>query len=299
MALKINSNGFFQDLSSTKKKNQTVYPFVRQEGKRKDCFYVTFTTDKKDYKPMDLESFLDHLANGAFDSVGRIKMKPLAGGDDNGFSIHKATKSPVLIEEIARRQSLKKKTQFVDVSDQARSERDKNYDASSLLKNDDNKFRDIIDIADSQQPETTKQQLIQARLGQGKFKEDVIKVWRLGKRCAATNINIEELLIASHIIPWSESEELRLEGSNGILLCAHLDKLFDRYLISFDEEGQLIPSSRLTSTDLERFREIGVAQSLCLNMGYLSEKDKVAVKKHLTAHRQRLADKDQESTNEH
>jgi predicted restriction endonuclease len=158
---------------------------------------------------------------------------------------------------------------------------------------------DILEITGKCDEPTTREQLIQARLGQGKFKEDVIKVWGLGKRCAVTNVNIEELLIASHIIPWSESEELRLEGANGILLCVHLDKLFDRYLISFDEEGQLIPSNRLTSTDWERLREIGVDQSLCLNMGQLNEQDKVGVRKHLEVHRQRLANKDQASANEH
>ncbi|MCZ8485692.1 HNH endonuclease signature motif containing protein [Vibrio lentus] len=56
-----------------------------------------------------------------------------------------------------------------------------------------------------------------------------------GECCALTLTSVREILIASHIVPWSkcESDEQRLDGANGILLCAHIDKLFDAHLLTF------------------------------------------------------------------
>ena len=54
--------------------------------------------------------------------------------------------------------------------------------------------------------------------------------------CALTGLAIPEMLIASHIKPWRESSnEERLDPMNGLLLAAHADKLFDRFLMSFEE----------------------------------------------------------------
>jgi hypothetical protein len=42
------------------------------------------------------------------------------------------------------------------------------------------------------------------------------------------------MLIASHIKPWRDcTEEERLHPANGLLLATHVDKLFDRFLLSF------------------------------------------------------------------
>ena len=55
------------------------------------------------------------------------------------------------------------------------------------------------------------------------------------------HIDEKGLLIASHIKPWRESNnEERLDGSNGLLLSPHIDKLFDKHLISFTSKGELI-----------------------------------------------------------
>lgn len=75
------------------------------------------------------------------------------------------------------------------------------------------------------------------RLGQGKFKKNVERVWG-NKKCALTGIELPALLIASHIKPWAEcNDDERLNGCNGILLASHIDKLFDSFIITFREVG--------------------------------------------------------------
>ena len=62
-----------------------------------------------------------------------------------------------------------------------------------------------------------------------------------GLGCRVSDTSDVRVLIASHIKPWSKSnDEERLDGENGFLLAPHVDKLFDRFLISFEDDGALI-----------------------------------------------------------
>lgn len=63
-----------------------------------------------------------------------------------------------------------------------------------------------------------------------------------GNRCCITGLPIPELLRASHIVPWSDSEEQRLNPCNGLCLSATFDAAFDRGLISFDSANRLMLS---------------------------------------------------------
>lgn len=58
-------------------------------------------------------------------------------------------------------------------------------------------------------------------------------------------MGVRSLLVASHIIPWSKSEEHCLDPRNGIALNALHDKAFDRGLITFDTELRLVCSKAL------------------------------------------------------
>lgn len=91
--------------------------------------------------------------------------------------------------------------------------------------------------------ETQKLQLVQARRGQGVFKANV----RLNESaCRVTGVADHRFLIASHIKPWAKSTDIeKLDGCNGLLLSPHVDRLFDRGLISFSDEGQILKSSQL------------------------------------------------------
>lgn len=98
--------------------------------------------------------------------------------------------------------------------------------------------------------ETTRKALVQARVGQGRFKQRVAGYERA---CRITKVDNPTHLIASHIKPWRESNnEERLAGGNGLLLTASIDHLFDRGFISFEDDGELITSPVADTRSLER-----------------------------------------------
>jgi predicted restriction endonuclease len=100
--------------------------------------------------------------------------------------------------------------------------------------------------------ETTRTQLIPARLGQGQFRDAVLRRWEM--TCAVTGCTQLEVLRASHVTPWRDADnKQRLNPANGILLTANLDALFDRFLISFDDDGRMLLSDRLGRSCRELF----------------------------------------------
>jgi hypothetical protein len=89
---------------------------------------------------------------------------------------------------------------------------------------------------------TEKDQMIRARIGQGKFKRDLLKQ---SDKCRLCSVSDQRFLIGSHIKPWSECEEQpneRIDPFNGFLLCPNHDSLFDKGLISFNDSVEIIIS---------------------------------------------------------
>ncbi len=80
------------------------------------------------------------------------------------------------------------------------------------------------------------------RLRQDEFRRFVLEDY--GHRCALCDIDIVELLNASHIIGWAEDEDNRLNPHNGICLCALHDRAFDRRLILIEPTLGVVLSSR-------------------------------------------------------
>lgn len=72
--------------------------------------------------------------------------------------------------------------------------------------------------------------VIKQRVDQSAFRMMILNNYN--ETCAITGINDSRLLIASHIIPWSEREDTRLNPENGICLSALYDKAFDQGLIT-------------------------------------------------------------------
>lgn len=101
-------------------------------------------------------------------------------------------------------------------------------------------------LQDVQANATEVERLVKQRVGQDTFREALMDYW--GGGCAVTGIKVPEILRASHAKPWAdcETDEERLDVFNGFLLCANLDALFDRGLITFDGAGHVICSPRLT-----------------------------------------------------
>jgi hypothetical protein len=85
--------------------------------------------------------------------------------------------------------------------------------------------------------ETEKQALVQARRGQGLFRN---RVRAFEPRCRVTGVSSDKLLIASHIKPWkAATNQERLDGNNGLFLSPHIDKLFDGGFITFSAKGTM------------------------------------------------------------
>jgi len=70
---------------------------------------------------------------------------------------------------------------------------------------------------------------IKQRVNQNVFRSMILSNYNA--KCAITGINYPDLLIASHIVPWSDNKEERLNPENGICLSALYDKAFDKGLI--------------------------------------------------------------------
>lgn len=105
---------------------------------------------------------------------------------------------------------------------------------------------------DSNVAPTTKRALVDARLGQGKFRKDVLQSWE--NCCSVTGSMVLAAIRASHIKPWRESSNTeRLDPNNGLPLIANLDALFDTGFISFASSGKLIVASALDRTELAIF----------------------------------------------
>lgn len=84
---------------------------------------------------------------------------------------------------------------------------------------------------------------VTVRLAQGFFRRTVLAAY-VG-RCCISGIPIEELLVASHILPWAEYPEQRINPCNGLCLSRLHDSAFDKGLITFDDDNRLILSKKI------------------------------------------------------
>lgn len=75
------------------------------------------------------------------------------------------------------------------------------------------------------------------RSGQTKYKRELVQLFH---ECPFLHIQDERLLVASHIQPFAScNNSQKYDIENGLLLSPLYDKLFDRGLITFDQQGQL------------------------------------------------------------
>lgn len=97
---------------------------------------------------------------------------------------------------------------------------------------------------ESKKDEARKKEIIRAREGQGKYREQLLEQCRF---CPITMISDDRLLIASHIKPWAAStDEEKIDPYNGFMLSPLFDKLFDRGFITFTEKRHVILSDFIT-----------------------------------------------------
>jgi hypothetical protein len=123
----------------------------------------------------------------------------------------------------------------------------------------------LTDIANKENiinslPEKEREIYTKARIGQGKFREELINHWQ---GCSVTEYQNIGILIASHIKPWRDCDAKEATDMwNGLLLIPNLDKLFDKGFISFDNEGIIMFSPQLSLNDVEL---LGVKKDMFLH----------------------------------
>lgn len=96
--------------------------------------------------------------------------------------------------------------------------------------------------------ETIREAITKIRIGQSQFRTNLLNSER--NKCLITGIQNPDLLIASHIKPWKKSNNTeRLDPNNGILFTPTFDKLFDKFLITFNENGSIVLSQNRLDDD--------------------------------------------------
>ena len=85
--------------------------------------------------------------------------------------------------------------------------------------------------------------VVQVRVNQSFFRRAVLASYQ--GRCCMSGVNHPRLLVASHIVPWSQDVANRLNPRNGLCLSALHDRAFDSGLISLNNDYQIIISDKL------------------------------------------------------
>lgn len=90
-----------------------------------------------------------------------------------------------------------------------------------------------IDERDLPPPGREREAIVRVRVNQSFFRRRIVSAYN--HRCCITGLALRELLVASHIVPWSEDAANRLNPRNGLCLNALHDRAFDRRLMWIDE----------------------------------------------------------------
>ncbi len=99
-----------------------------------------------------------------------------------------------------------------------------------------------LNISEPELEGKEKETVIKTRINQSVFRNMILSNYE--SCCAITGINISELLVASHIVPWAKStSQQKLNPENGICLSALYDKAFDRGLITISPDDFTIQLS--------------------------------------------------------
>jgi putative restriction endonuclease len=130
-------------------------------------------------------------------------------------------------------------------------------------------------ITDPYLESTERSALVNARRGQGRFRENVLAI---EKACRVTRVDNPEHLVASHCKPWRHADNgERLDGENGLMLTPSIDHLFDRGFITFEDGGLLVVSPVADGASLRR---MGVDPGARIIVGTFSSGQKAYLDYH-------------------
>lgn len=90
------------------------------------------------------------------------------------------------------------------------------------------------------------------RKGQKAFRFALLSNYKF--QCCLSDITTVDMLLASHIVPWSKDEKNRTNPQNGLLLNALLDRAFDKGYITFSPSTyETIISDKIKDPSLKTY----------------------------------------------
>jgi len=152
--------------------------------------------------------------------------------------------------------------EFIGNSEKISSDAEETY--QQAVKTDTENYPQLIPAIPKGETESIR--TVRMRRVQSFFRKSLLVSYR--GCCALTGLNVPELLISSHIIPWSKNKARRADPTNGILLNVLYDKLFDKGLITFDDDFKVIVSECLhyDSKVNKKFQSVFEIEGLQLNL---------------------------------
>lgn len=225
-----------------------------------ECFYATNKMNVGDVMFLHVGSQVSKFESGIY-AVGEIISKPyILRNSPTDYCNNRNTVDVKIIKYntnvpfISHIESLKYINQFRShhMLEQEKGEKlynlifdnEEKYKITEIeKKNEINRIDNCKNILTGKEVEA----IIKVRVNQGLFRKIMLKKYG---HCCLCGISNDNLLIASHIKPWSKSNEKeKLNEYNGLLLCSLHDKLFDLGYISFNDDGTILISSHLNDTD--------------------------------------------------
>ena len=134
---------------------------------------------------------------------------------------------------------------------------EKNFSSSVLDYSIDDS---LATITEPSVVNTIRRTLTNIRIGQNSFRNRLLEECTF---CPFTNVNDPKLLIASHIKPWVASDDQeKLDPKNGFIFTPTYDTLFDKGLISFNDDKTLLISNWLSE---ENKRFLNISENMIIN----------------------------------
>ncbi|HNR29308.1 MAG TPA: HNH endonuclease [Candidatus Hydrogenedentes bacterium] len=92
------------------------------------------------------------------------------------------------------------------------------------------------------------------RIHQAFFRDAILSSY--DRTCCITGLRVCDVLVASHIVPWSVSEHFRTDPRNGLCLSATFDRLFDRGLLTISSDFNVVVSQSLRSCSDKQIEDL-------------------------------------------
>ena len=286
-------------------KGEKWFPKIIEDQETKLCgFEVNLTGQRGSKSRSDrpkpkftFQEFLTKLLDGSFPTQATVRCKRPEKTGTNARHLNELEYSAQFTRLIGKAENARSTHSESEIEKVKDLNRPKSVDMPSMPESDDsttsglptlNHGRGASAISASEQEElgidtqqlTTdeREAVVKIRYGQGAFREALLRLD--GDKCWMSGIEGKQLLVASHIKPWSKCQsdtDARGQPGNGLLLSALWDSVFDSGLICFDADFQVIASSKLSESAKDA---LGLARHRALHEKFRSEERRAYLKYH-------------------